>query len=182
MNTLSRSLVALGTAGLLALAACGGDDATDPTTTVAAAPATGGTDSTAPTGAGPLTITDAWVKAADDGMTAAFGVLHNSGDEPITVTGATSSVSPMMELHETVESATGEMTMREREGGFVIAPGADYALQPGADHLMMMGLEAPLTAGTDVEVTLTLDDGSTFAFTAPAKDYSGANEQYMPGE
>ena len=28
MNTLSRSLVALGTAGLLALAACGGDDAT----------------------------------------------------------------------------------------------------------------------------------------------------------
>ena len=47
---------------------------------------------------------------------------------------------------------------------------------------MLMGLTKPLTAGTDVTFTLTLAGGGSFEFTAVAKDFSGANEDYVEDE
>ncbi|GMA32961.1 hypothetical protein GCM10025875_29530 [Litorihabitans aurantiacus] len=43
---------------------------------------------------------------------------------------------------------------------------------------MFMGLPDPITAGDDVDITLTLADGSDLEFVAVAKDYEGANESY----
>ena len=129
-----------------------------------------------------ITIEDAWVKSADDGMSAAFGTLVNSGDDDVTVVSVTSEASPMLELHETVENESGEMVMREIEGGFVIPAGSDLALEPGANHIMLMDLSAPLQAGDEATFTLTFSDDSTYEFTAPVKDYSGANENYEEGD
>ncbi|MFK3679079.1 copper chaperone PCu(A)C [Microbacterium sp. NPDC090218] len=129
-----------------------------------------------------VTIDDAWVKSAEEGMSAAFGTLLNSGDEDVTVVSVTSEASTMLELHETVENEAGEMVMREIEGGFVIPAGGRLALEPGANHIMMMDLTGPLAAGTDVSFTLTFSDDSTYEFSAPVKDYSGANENYEGGE
>jgi copper(I)-binding protein len=125
-----------------------------------------------------LTITDPWVKAADEGMSAAFGTLENDGESDITIVSATTSASTMIELHETVENDAGEMVMQAKEGGFVIPAGGSYELAPGGNHIMLMGLTAPLKAGDESTFTLTLSDGSVYDFTAPAKDYSGANESY----
>ena len=125
-----------------------------------------------------VSIDDAWVKAVDGGMSAAFGVLENDGDEDLTVTSATTDASPMVELHETVENESGQMVMREIEGGFVIPAGGELLLEPGANHIMLMDLAQPLTAGDEVTFTLTFSDDSTFEFTAPVKDYTGANENY----
>ena len=129
-----------------------------------------------------VTIEDAWVKSADEGMSAAFGTLLNSGDDDVTVVTVTSEASDMIELHETVENEAGEMVMREKDGGFVIPAGGTLALEPGANHIMMMDLTGPLTAGSEVTFTLTFSDDSTYEFTAPVKDYSGANENYEGGE
>lgn len=85
----------------------------------------------------------------------------------------------MIELHETVESDTGEMVMQPKEGGFVIPAGGTFDLAPGGNHIMLMGVTAPLTAGQEATFVLTLSDGSTFEFTAPVKDYEGANETYV---
>ncbi|MFD5224713.1 copper chaperone PCu(A)C [Microbacterium sp. NPDC058342] len=124
------------------------------------------------------TITDAWVKAAPDGMTAAFGVLGNPTGEDVTVVSARTDSAKTMELHETVANDAGAMVMREIDGGFAIPADGDLALEPGGNHLMMMGLTAPLRAGEEVSFTLTFSDDSTMSFTAPVKDYSGANEEY----
>jgi copper(I)-binding protein len=121
------------------------------------------------TAADSISIDDAWVKAADDGMSAAFGILENDSDNDITVVSAESPASTMIELHETVANDAGEM---------VIPAGDSLELAPGANHIMLMGLTAPLVAGDETTFTLTLSDGSTYDFTAPAKDYSGANETY----
>lgn len=129
-----------------------------------------------------ITIEDSWVKAADEGMSAGFGSLHNSGDADVTVTSAETSASRMLELHETVENEAGEMVMREIEGGFVIPAGGELMLEPGADHIMLMDLTAPLKAGDEVTFTLTFSDDSTYEFSAPVKDYTGANENYVEGE
>ena len=95
--------------------------------------------------------------------------------EPIGIAGE-------VELHETVENETGEMTMREKGGGFTIAPGDALTLEPGGNHIMLMNLPQPVAAGDELSFTLTFSDDSTLDFTAPAKDYAGANENYDGGD
>ncbi len=129
-----------------------------------------------------LEFTDMWVKSADEGMSAAFGTIVNTTDEDITIVSGTSAASTMIELHETVEDDSGTMVMREKEGGFVIPAGGEYRLEPGANHLMLMDLATPILAGDEVKFSLNLEGGSSVEFTAPAKDFTGADEQYMPGE
>lgn len=172
MNTTASQhitrLLAVAAVSLLALTGCAADNG--PTA-----------EKTAPAG-DVVTIDDAWVKAADEGMSAAFGTLVNSGDEDVTVVSVTSEASSMLELHETVENEAGEMVMREIEGGFVIPAGGELPLEPGANHIMLMDLAAPLKAGEEATFTLTFSDDSTYEFTAPVKDYSGANENYESGD
>ncbi|MEV4666216.1 copper chaperone PCu(A)C [Microbacterium sp. LWO12-1.2] len=167
LNPLSR-FAALVAVSLLALTGCAGTSA----------PAE---SESAPAGDS-VTIEDAWVKSAEEGMSAAFGTLTNTGADDVTVVSAETAASSMVELHETVENEAGEMVMREIEGGFVIPAGGTLVLEPGASHIMLMDLAAPLQAGAEVTVTLTFSDDSTYEFTAPVKDYSGANENYEDGD
>nr|HPM53032.1 copper chaperone PCu(A)C [Rhodoglobus sp.] len=90
-----------------------------------------------------VSIADAWVKSADEGMSAAFGVLSNAGDADVTIVSASTEASPMVELHETVANDAGEMVMQPKEGGFVIPAGGTLTLEPGANHIMLMGLAKP---------------------------------------
>lgn len=129
-----------------------------------------------------VTISDAWVKSAESGMSAGFGELSNDSDQDVTVVSASAEAATMIELHETVENDSGEMVMRQKNGGFVIPAGGTFDLEPGGNHIMLMDLTNPLEAGADVTFTLTFSDDSTYEFTAPVKDYSGANENYEEGD
>ncbi|TDB82768.1 copper chaperone PCu(A)C [Micromonospora sp. KC721] len=167
---------ALLTAALVAAsgAGCGSSDGTS-TATPTASPTASASVGTA----GVLSIRDPWVKAADHGMTAAFGTLVNDGDTDVTLTGATTDVSPM-ELHE-MTMQDGKMVMQAKQGGIVIKAKSRHVLQPGGDHLMLMNLARPVPAGDEVAVTLTFADGRTQTFTAVAKPFTGAQESYAPG-
>lgn len=125
-----------------------------------------------------LTITDAWAKASDTEMSAAFGTLHNTGTQDLQIVAAGSAVSPM-ELHEVVTGDDGLPVMRPVEGGITVPAGGSTVLEPGGEHLMFVGLSAPLLAGDEVEVTLTTADGSTLTFTAAVRTYDGAEEEYV---
>ncbi|MGK8486542.1 copper chaperone PCu(A)C [Nocardia asiatica] len=150
-------------AAALLLTACSSADATE-----AAAPAA------------TVSISDQWVKAADSGMSAAFGDLTNTGDAPRTIVAATSPASERIELHEVVTDANGTKAMRPKRGGFVIPAHGSTRLRPGGDHIMFMGLLGPLRTGSETSVTLTFDDGSTTTFTAQVRDFSGNQENYVP--
>ena len=150
---LALSRAALAAAIALTLAACSGG-------------ATGADDAS-------LTIADAWAKTADEGMTAAFGTVKNSADRDITITAARSDAASAVELHEVVDDV-----MRPVEGGFTVPAGGSLMLEPGGYHLMFMGIHQSIIAGDEVTVTLTLSDGSELEFTAVAKDFAGANEDY----
>ncbi|WP_291378924.1 copper chaperone PCu(A)C [Demequina sp.] len=123
-----------------------------------------------------LTLTDTWAKAADEGMTAAFGTVENAADRDITITAARSDAASAVELHEVVDDV-----MRQVDGGFTVPAGGSLALEPGGLHLMFMGIPQPIAPGDEVTVTLTLSDGSELDFTAVAKDFAGANEDYDGG-
>lgn len=161
----AAALVAVGTAG------CGSSDSP--------ASAQPNPSASASTAAGVVTIRDPWVKAADKGMTAAFGTLVNDGDTDVTVTGATTSLSSM-ELHE-MAMKDGKMVMRQKQGGIVIKARSTHALEPGGDHLMLMNVTKPVQAGDELTFTLTFADGRTQQFRAVAKPFTGAQESYAPG-
>jgi len=159
-------LGALAVAATFALAGCAGSTASAPAAPEAAA----------------FSMKDAWVKAADSGMSAGFGELTNDGDTPLTVVSATSPASSSMQLHETVQNESGQNVMREIEGGFVIPAHGSLLLAPGGDHLMFMDLTQPLRAGDETTITLTFSDASTSQITVPVKDFAGANENYQGGD
>lgn len=169
MNTLHTrtplAALAATAALLLALTGCAGTATAEPSAT------------TAPE-ADSITVEDAWVKTAEEGMSAAFGTIENAGDTDVVIVGASTAASPMIELHETVEDDSGAMVMRQKDGGFVIPAGDHLHLEPGGNHIMLMGLANPIVAGDEVTFTLEFEDGSTLEFTAPGKDYEGANETY----
>lgn len=125
-----------------------------------------------------LEVAKPWVKAAGSGMTGAFGEITNTGDAEVRIVGATSDASTELQLHETVDGSGGGMSMRQKEGGFVLPAGKTLELEPGGNHIMFMDLTEPLLAGQQVGITLKLSDGSTLRFDAPVKDFTGANESY----
>jgi copper(I)-binding protein len=170
-----RPVVLLTAAVVLAVGAAGCGSSGGATTAAA--------ETTAPASASPaagvLGVRDPWVKAADKGMTAAFGTLVNDGDADVTITGAATDVSPM-ELHE-MTMKDGKMVMQPKAGGIVVKAHSSTTLQPGGDHLMMMNLKQPVQAGDELTFTLTFADGRTQTFTAVAKPFTGAQESYAPG-
>ncbi|BDZ43085.1 hypothetical protein GCM10025865_23840 [Paraoerskovia sediminicola] len=174
-------LVGVAAASLtLVLAGCASDDgaAASPPASTGSSSSAGSTESDGSAEADALTMTDPWVKAVDEGMTAAFGTLENSSDADLVVVSATTTAGSTAELHEMAEGDDGAMTMQEKEGGFVVPAGGEHVLEPGGDHVMVMGVTDPILAGDPIEVTLTLEDGSTLDVEAPARTYSGANESY----
>ena len=123
-----------------------------------------------------IAIADAWVKATDMDMSAAFGVLSNSGDEDAKVTAVTTTITDTAELHETVD---GKMSMVD---GFTIPAGGSLALEPGGKHLMLLNLTEPIKPGDKIDFKLTFADDTEFEFSATAKDFMGADEDYNQGE
>ena len=165
-------------AAVLLLGACGSD-----TESAAAADSQSQTqDSSASDSstdaAAQVELRDAYVKAAESGMTAGFGTLVNDGDSEITVVSASTPASSVVELHETV-SGDGGMSMRPIDGGFVVPAGGSRELSPGGDHVMLMDLTGPVTPGDDVPLTLELSDGSTVELDAVVKDVAGGEEEYV---
>ena len=141
MTFLRRFFVVLAFAGLLA--GCGGDAATS----------------------ADLEFTDVWTRqpAADQPNAAIYGTVTNTGGTDVTITGASVEVSDRVELHEVVEE-DGLMTMRERDGGFVVPAGGSITMEPGGLHIMVMGIDAASYPTDALDVTFTFDSGDpTFA-------------------
>jgi copper(I)-binding protein len=178
-SRLGSTLASMAIAGALAggLTACGDDTSGS----AGSSSSSGAPSESADTldEAASLAVTDPWVKAADSGMTAAFGTLVNSGETDVVVISATSEITPMMELHETVENADGGMAMQPKQGGFTVPAGGEHELAPGGDHLMIMDLTTPVMPGELVTITLMLQDGSTVEVEATVKSFSGADEEYQ---
>jgi copper(I)-binding protein len=181
----ARTTTVLSIAALAALGACSPGTAGDDTHPGGTNHTQGEGQTASPDGA-PLVVTDAWAKAvqmdAEHPMTGVFMKLSNPTDEPLTVASAASSAARMVELHETVADENGSTTMQKVEGGFTIAPGADRVLEPGGEHVMLMGMTQDLIAGDEVEVILTLADGTEIRVTAAVRDFAGAKEEYSHEE
>ncbi len=107
-----------------------------------------------------VSVTAPWARAtAASAMNgAAYATLSASGTAD-TLTGASTPVAGMVELHQTIQ-ANGVMQMRPT-GPLAIEPGKPLVLSPGGYHVMLMHLKQPLKQGESFPITFT------FAHAAP---------------
>ena len=134
--------------------------------------------------AGPvITITDPVARAIDDMspanketgkfMTGSFMTIANSSDEDITLTGGSSDVAGIIEIHEVIDGAMVPMA-----NGLVIPANGEVKLRMGGYHVMLMELSSKLVAGDEVSVTLEFSNGDTVDYTAPVKMIAMDDEVY----
>ena len=111
--------------------------------------------------AGRLEISGAWIRTAPPGamMLAGYATLHNAGDAPLTVVGASSEVFGSVSLHESVE-VDGVAKMKAL-GAIEIAPGASVVLAPGGKHLMLMRGKSEPKAGESIKIQFAMKSGES---------------------
>lgn len=118
---------------------------------------------------GPITIEDAYARAAGPGAMAgaAFMTIVNAGAEDDRLIAATSDAAQRVELHTHVIDVNGVARMFEVEDGFVIPAGGSHRLERGSDHVMFMGLTGPFVDGESVTVTLTFEQAGDLTVEIP---------------
>jgi copper(I)-binding protein len=109
--------------------------------------------------AGNLVVEHAWIRAAPPGamMLAGYATLRNTGDLPVTVTGADSADFADVSLHESVEE-NGIDRMRAL-GNIEIAPGATVQFAPGGKHFMLMRPKRDFKEGDTVKIHINIRSG-----------------------
>lgn len=129
-----------------------------------------------------LHTTDTWAKAAEHGMSAAFGSLHNTGDQDLELESVTDPTGKnTIEIHDTQGQGT-DAVMKKHEGALLIKPGEELILAPGSTHLMFMELKSPLVAAETSTLQLNFSDGSQQQVQFPIRNFTGANESYHGDE
>jgi copper(I)-binding protein len=116
-----------------------------------------------------IMVDDPYVRAVPPGQpnSASFMVLHNMSKKGSALTGASSSVAEVVELHtHTLEE--GMMRMRKVEK-IDLPAGEVVKLQPGGLHVMLIGLKQKLVPDEKVSLTLTFEDGSSLRVDAPVR-------------
>lgn len=99
-------------------------------------------------------IENPWARPADEGrMSAVYLSLTQHGEPADTLTGASSDIASLVEIHESYEADDGLMGMRHVEE---ISLPADESirLEQGGLHIMLIQLRQAITAGDQVELTL----------------------------
>ncbi len=107
-----------------------------------------------------VAVGHAWSRATPPNATsaAAYVTLTDEG-QPDSVTGVSTPVAAMAEVHETTNDG-GVMKMRP-VGPLALEPGKPVTFAPGGYHIMLTGLKQPLKQGDQFPLTLT------FAHAAP---------------
>lgn len=125
-----------------------------------------------------LKIENATVRLLPPGIpnTAAYFMLKNNGDEPVSIVSASSSVARKVELHAHVMQ--DEVMSMIKQDEVSIEAGQSVHFQPGGLHLMMFGLQRPLKKDETINIQIMTSEGEKLAFDAIVKEPSAAKHKH----
>lgn len=86
----------------------------------------------------------------------AFFNVKNNGAEADKLVGASSSISPRVEIH-THNMVDGVMKMRQVEGGIEIPAGGEVELKPGSYHIMLFETDNKYAPGDKIDLKLQFE-------------------------
>ena len=97
---------------------------------------------------------------------AAYMTVLNIGEEEVTLTGLSTPLAKMPEIHRSSTTAEGLSTMAPA-GEITISPGESVALEPGGLHTMLMRLQTAMIEGETFPLTLAFADGGEVTVDVP---------------
>ena len=102
-----------------------------------------------------------WVRAMPptQTMTAAYGVITNSGADTVIINGGSADFAERVELHESIHE--GDSVRMVPMEAVELAPGESLKLIPGGSHIMLMGISDMPMAESTVSLCLTTQEGPT---------------------
>lgn len=104
----------------------------------------------------------AWIRVLPGALPAgAYVTLQNHGGQPVTLSGASSTVYADVMLHKS--SREGGMSRMSMVDALVIPAHGEAALAPAGYHLMLMKAARPVQPGETVRLDLKFSDGSILA-------------------
>jgi periplasmic copper chaperone A len=113
------------------------------------------------TRAAQIDVDGAWARAESSGQnSAAYMVIHNTGEQADRLIGASAEIADAVEVHESTGGHGHMMKMREIEH-IEIAAGETAALEPGGLHVMFLGLRQDLAPGDEFTLSLTFEQAGT---------------------
>ncbi|MCC3860341.1 copper chaperone PCu(A)C [Pseudemcibacter aquimaris] len=86
----------------------------------------------------------------------AFLTIKNNGADTDKLVGATSSISPRVEIHNHLME-DGVMKMRQVDGGIEIPAGGSVELKPGSYHIMMFETDNKYGPGDTIDLKLEFE-------------------------
>jgi len=107
---------------------------------------------------GKIRVDTPWARASAGTTGAVYFTVHNDGDIPEKLVGASTPAARVADLH-TMTMDGNVMRMRAVEE-VPIPPHGTAELKPGGLHLMLTELSAPLVAGQTFPLVLKFDKGS----------------------
>lgn len=106
-----------------------------------------------------IRVSHAWIRVLPGALPAGgYAVLSNTGDTPITLTGASSLAYANVMLHKS--SMHDGMSSMHMVSQLKLAAHATVKLAPGGYHLMLMQAAHKVSPGDNVPITLHFADGS----------------------
>ena len=121
-----------------------------------------------------ISVEQAYIRATIPGtsISSSYMVIENKGEKTVTLLGASSTVSPRIEIHQHT-MLDGMMRMRKLDS-IDIKPKERVKLQPSGLHLMLFDVK-PLNAQEEVELMLNFSNNESVAVQAPV--YSPVQEK-----
>jgi len=123
-------------------------------------------------------VSEAWIREAPpvSKVQAAYMLISNPTDKPVTLIAATSPLYPKIEFHRTVMD-NGVMRMLQEDSLSIPARGETH-LQPEGAHMMLFNPSQPLKAGDKVPFTLTFSDQHQLDVMLVVKKATGATHHH----
>lgn len=111
--------------------------------------------------AGSVMVKDAWVREAPPGATASAGymVLHNMGDKPRALVGASCDAFGSTMLHRTIMQDGMAKMVHQKE--IEIPAGGSVTFKPNDFHVMLMKPKHALKVGDKLNITLKFKNGES---------------------
>ncbi len=124
-------------------------------------------------------VSEAWVRALPPGQpnTAAYLVVANTGDVPVTIVGASSPIAGTVEIHTTRE-VDGYQRMEQLEQ-VQVGAGQRAEFAPGGAHLMLLGLSAMPVPGDEVRICLQLASDDELCTLAAVRKSAGSDKTHQ---
>jgi copper(I)-binding protein len=122
-----------------------------------------------------ISVEHAYIRSSIPGttITSSYMKIENKGEKTVTLLGASSKISPRIEIHQHSMSG-GMMRMRQLDSIDINAK-QQIVLQPSGLHLMLFDIKQPLQAQQKVEFTLNFLNQSPITIQVPV--YSPLQEK-----